>query len=81
MEKLQYEQGVYFLSSKAKHFFTVFTKSAACKCGEYAEEIDVLCVRKSVAEAKHVAMAALKEDYVNGLYPSRVVWRPDGCMF
>jgi len=61
--------------TEPQHTFTVYTKDASCGRGEYAEEIDVLCHRRSATEAKKVAAAALECDYEPGLRPVRAVER------
>jgi hypothetical protein len=63
------------------HLFTVYTKDPSCGPGDYAEEIDVLCKTRSATEARHVAQAAIDQDYVKDLWPSRVVYRLPGVLF
>lgn len=74
----QTETGIYYFEEDLRdnmHTWTIYTKDADCKRGDFAEEIDVRTSKRSVAAAKKVAQAALERDYEPGLRISRVVNR------
>ena len=76
------KRGVYFRDEYHKELFTVYTKMPDTARGEYLEEIDVLVGRRrSPTHAKQVAALAIEADYMEGLYPSRTIWRVPGVMF
>ena len=74
---MKYENGKYWESDSATYLWTVYTKDKTCKRGEYAEEIDVITDKISVAAAKRVTSQAIEQDYMPGLYPSRVSYWGD----
>lgn len=53
--------------------FTIYTKDANCKRGDYAEELDIEAETEGIA--RRIAEQELAKNYDEGLKVSRISWR------